>query len=161
MTFYWESLVFSLVAFGILYYLLNKFAFGPLFNIMEQRRQHVVNEINTAENNRQEASKLLEDQKQSIQEARKEALSIIEQAKQTSSKQADEIIVKAKSEAVRIKDDAVKDIENEKNKAINELRDEVGALSILIASKIVEKQIDEPSQKQLIDKYLQEVGGNL
>ncbi|XEC95316.1 F0F1 ATP synthase subunit B [Paenibacillus tarimensis] len=158
MDFYWESTVFAIVAFGILYWLLNKYAFGPLFGIMEKRRELVQEQITTAENNRKQAEQHLSEQKQALEQARKEAYEIIEQAKVTSNKQADEIVQSAKSEAVRLKDEAVKDIESEKNKAIAALRGEVSGMSVKIASKILEKQIDEKSQAQLVDKYLQEVG---
>lgn len=92
---------------------------------------------------------------------RKEAYDIIEQAKQTGSKQADDIVRAAGAEAARLKDEALKDIENEKNKAVAALRSQVGAMSVLIASKIIEKQIDEKSQEQLVEHYLKEVGGNV
>ncbi|MDF2815822.1 MAG: synthase subunit, partial [Paenibacillus sp.] len=93
--------------------------------------------------------------------ARKDAYDLIEQAKVTSVRQADEILAQAKEEATRIKNEAVKDIENEKNKAIASLRSQVSAMSVLIASKIIDKQVDEKSQQELIDQYLKQVGGNV
>jgi F-type H+-transporting ATPase subunit b len=156
----WSTFFIQIVAFLILYLLLQKFAFGPLFGMMEKRRQLVKDQIQTAENNRKQAEQLLEEQKQALQQTRKEAHDIIEQAKQTSSKQADEIMTAARQEATRVKEEAIRDIENEKNKAVAALRSQVSAMSVLIASKIIEKQIDEKSQEQLVEHYLQEVGGN-
>jgi len=160
MGWHWESFVFAIVAFLILYALLNKYAFGPLFGIMEQRRRMLSEQITSTEQNRREAEQLLAEQKQALQDVRKEAQEILEQARKTSGKQGDEIIEHAKAEATRLKDEALKDIENEKNKAIAALRSQVSAMSVMIASKIIEKQIDEKSQEQLIDQYLKEVGGN-
>lgn len=154
----WSSLIIQLIAFGILLYLLKRYAFGPLLGIMEQRRQYVAEQIANAETSKKEAEQQLEQQKQALQEARKEAYDIIEQAKVTSSKQADDIIQVAKSESTRLKDEAVKDIESEKNKAVAALREEVGGISVKIASKIIEKQVDEKSQEQLVNQYLKEVG---
>lgn len=156
---YWESIVFSGVAFLILLFLLNKFAFGPLFSVMEKRREIVLAELNEAEKNRKESSQLLNEQKQEMDKAREEAFRLIEEAKQTSSRQADAILKDASSDAERIKKDALKEIESEKNKAVAQLRSQVSAMSVMIASKIIDKQIDEKSNKELIDKYLQEVGG--
>jgi F-type H+-transporting ATPase subunit b len=156
----WSTFFIQIVAFLILYFLLQKFAFGPLFGMMEKRRQFVKDQIQTAENNRKQAEQVLEEQKQALQQTRKEAHDIIEQAKQTSSKQADEIMAAARAEATRVKEEAIRDIENEKNKAVAALRSQVSAMSVLIASKIIEKQIDEKSQEQLVEHYLQEVGGN-
>ncbi|OXM86409.1 F0F1 ATP synthase subunit B [Paenibacillus rigui] len=156
----WSTFFIQIVAFLILYLLLQKLAFGPLFGMMEKRRQLVKDQIQTAENSRKQAEQLLEEQKQALQQTRKEAHDIIEQAKQTSTKQADEIVAAARAEAARVKEEAVRDIENEKNKAVAALRSQVSAMSVLIASKIIEKQIDEKSQEQLVEHYLKEVGGN-
>jgi len=155
---HWESTVYAMLAFGILYWLLSKYAFGPLFGIMEQRRKLVQEQMNSAETSRKDAAKHLEEQKQALQQARKEAYDIIEQAKLTSSKQADEIVQTAKAEANRLKENAVQDIASEKNKAIAALRGEVSGISVQIASKIIENQIDEKSQEKLVDQYLKEVG---
>jgi F-type H+-transporting ATPase subunit b len=157
----WSTFFIQIIAFLFLYVLLSKFAFGPLFGMMEKRRQMVKDQLQTADNNRKQAEQLLEEQKQALQQARKEAYEIIEQAKQTSSKQADEIIIAARAETNRLKDEALQDIESEKNKAVAALRSQVSAMSVMIASKIIEKQIDEKSQQELVEHYLKEVGGNV
>ncbi|ALS26033.1 F0F1 ATP synthase subunit B [Paenibacillus cisolokensis] len=158
MSWHWETFVFAIVAFGILYWLLNKYAFGPLFGIMEKRRQLVLEQMNAAEASRKQAESQMAEQKAALEQARKEAYEIIEQSRLTSSKQAEEIVQSAKAEAARLKEEALKDIESEKNKAIAALRNEVGGMSVKIASKIIEKQIDEKSQEQLVNQYLKEVG---
>ncbi|WP_276353476.1 F0F1 ATP synthase subunit B [Cohnella caldifontis] len=158
MNFVWENFVIQLVAFLILFLLLQRFAFKPLFGIMEKRRQSVLEQMENAQKNRDEANKFIEEQKQALQQARKEAYDIIEQAKSTGSKQADAIIEAARGEASRLKEEALRDIENEKNKAVAALRAQVSGLSVLIASKIIEKQVDEQTQQQLVEQYLQEVG---
>jgi F-type H+-transporting ATPase subunit b len=157
----WSTFFIQIIAFLVLYLLLSKYAFGPLFGMMEKRRQMVKDQIQTAENSRKQSEQLLEEQKQALQQARKEAYDIIEQAKQTSTKQADEIILAARNETIRQKDEALQDIESEKNKAVAALRSQVSAMSVMIASKIIEKQIDEKSQEQLVEHYLKEVGGDL
>lgn len=161
MALHWESFVFAFIAIIVLYVLLNKYAFGPLFGIMEQRSAQIKDQMQSAENSRTEALRLLEEQKQAIQSARKDAYDLIEQAKVTSVRQADDILTQAKDEANRIKNDALKDIESEKNKAVAALRGQVGAMSVMIASKIIDKQVDEKSQQELIDQYLKQVGGNV
>lgn len=157
----WESLVISGIAFVILYLLLKRYAFGPLFSIMEKRQQMVEEQISTAEKNRAESEKLLAEQKAAIQQAKKEAYDIIEQARISSTKEADSLLAKAKEDAERLTQDALKDIEAEKNKAVIALRSQVSALSVLIASKIIEKQVDEKSQQALVDQYLKKVGDNV
>jgi len=157
--FHWESTVYALVAFAILYWLLNKYAFGPLIGMMEKRRQRVLEEMEKAEADRKKAEQLLAEQTEALQTARKEAYEVLEKARQTSSKQADDLIREARAEAARLKEDALRDIENEKQKAMADLRTQVGELSVLIASKIIEKEVDAKEQEALIREHLEGAGG--
>ena len=159
MGFYWESFVFAIIAFVILMWLLNKYAFGPLIEVMEKRRERVLNEQKEAEASRKEAERLLAEQRKALEEVRDQAAKMFEQARQSSAREAEEIIAKATEEAARIKEEALRDIENEKKKAVAAVRSQVSALSVMIASKIIEKQIDEKTQEQLISEYLDKVGG--
>lgn len=160
MTFVWENTVIALIAIGILYYLLNKYAFGPLFSVMEKRRELVQQQLSEAAQTREQATAFVEEQKAALQQARKDAYDIIEQSKQTSSKQAAQMLEQAKDEATRLKNEAVRDIQSEKNRAVEQLRSEVGAVSVKIASKLIEKEVSEDKvQEELVDQYLKEVGG--
>ncbi len=155
------TFLITILAFGLLYYFLNKYAFGPLFGMMEKRRQLVLDQLSNAEENQSKAKKLVEDQTKALEDVRKEAYNILEQARIMSNKQSNDAAAAAKEDAARIKKEAIQDIENEKNKAIAALRSQVSGLSVLIASKIIEKQVDEQSQKELIDQYLQKSGGQV
>lgn len=160
MTIVWTNIVFSIVAFVILYLLLSKFAFSKLFGIMEQRRQMVLQQMDEAAKTREQAVAYVEEQKQALQQARQEAQAIIQQSQATSNNQVDKILDQAKTEAARLKDEAVRDIESEKNKAVEALRSELGTASVRIASKLLEKEVQtDGEQEQLVDQYLKEVGG--
>ncbi|WMT40707.1 F0F1 ATP synthase subunit B [Paenibacillus sp. D2_2] len=160
MNFVWENTVISMIAIGILYWLLNKYAFGPLFSVMEKRRELVKQQLDEAAQTREQAHTFVEEQKAALQDARKEAYEIIEQSKQTSNKQAAHIMEEAKSEASRLKNEAIRDIQSEKNKAVEQLRSELGSASVKIASKLIEQEVSEDKvQGELVDKYLKEVGG--
>lgn len=158
MHFVWTSTVVTLVSFLILYFLLNRYAFGPLMSVMEKRRELVLSQLNEAAETRSEAAAYVEQQKEALQQARQEAYEILEQSRQTSSKQADALIAQAKDETARLKDEALRDIDSEKNKAMAALRGEVGRVSVQIASKLIEKEIDEKANENLVDQYLKDVG---
>ena len=144
--------------FIILLALLKKFAWGPLMGIMKQREEHVANEIDTAEKSRKEAQELLEEQRNLLKEARKEAQELIENAKKQGEIQREEIIVAARAEAERLKETAKLEIEQQKEKAVAALREQVASLSVLIASKVIEKELNEEDQEKLINEYIQEAG---
>ena len=152
------DVVATLVIFVILMVLLKKFAWGPLMGIMQQREELVSSEIEAAENARKESSKLLEEQKSLLKEARTEAQSIIESAKKQADIQREEIVAAAREEATRLKDSAVREIETEKEKAIASVREEVVSLSVLAASKVLGKEISEADNSALIKETIAKAG---
>jgi F-type H+-transporting ATPase subunit b len=153
--------LFSLFTFVILLLLLRRFAWGPIVEQMRKRENHISNEIETAENHRQEAEKYLEEQRVEMEKAREEAQSIIETSRKTAQEQSKEIIRESHEEANRMKDNALADITREREQAVEALRAQVGQLSVLIATKIIEKELDEEEQEKLIQEYVQESGGRL
>jgi F-type H+-transporting ATPase subunit b len=154
----WGDILFQLFIFIVLLALLKKFAWGPLMGIMDEREKHVANEITAAENSRLEAKKLLEEQRSLLKEARTEAQGLIENAKKQGDIQREEIIVVARSEAERIKESAKLEIEQQKEKAVAAIREQVASLSVLIASKVIEKELSAADQDKLINDYIQEAG---
>lgn len=160
MTVLWENIIITMLAFGILYWLLNKFAFGKLFEVMEKRRELVLGQLEEAKQTREQANTYVEEQKEALSQARQEAYEIIEQSKQSSSKQARDLLEQAKQDATRLKNEAVRDIENERNKAVESLRGEIGAFSVNIASKLIEREVENnpEEQEKLVNQYLKEVG---
>jgi len=152
------DILFQLVMFIILMALITKFAWGPLMGIMKQREEHIANEIGAAEQSRTEAKKLLEEQRDLLKEARNEAQSLIESAKKQGDVQREEIIVAARAESERLKDSAKLEIEQQKEKAVAAIREQVASLSVLIASKVIEKELSAEDQEKLINEYIQEVG---
>lgn len=155
------NFLIQIVAFGVLLLLLKKYAFGPLVGMMEKRRQGIEADINSAEKNRAEAEQFLKDQTEELKKARLEAHEIIENAKAVSVKQANDIVEAARAESERLKEQALQDIKLEKEKAVAELRDQVGVLSVMIASKIIEKELDQQGQAKLVDDMMKQVGESL
>lgn len=152
------DIIYQLAAFIILLILLRKYAFGPLMGIMKQREKHISNEIEAAEKSRKEAERFAAEQSEALKGARQDAQELIENAKKLGEQQQKEIIEAAKAEATRLKDSAVKEIQQEKDRAISALREQVASLSVLIASKVIEKELSEQDQQKLIDEYIKEVG---
>ncbi|MES1027342.1 F0F1 ATP synthase subunit B [Bacillus velezensis] len=152
------DILFQLLAMLVLLALLKKFALGPLLNIMKQREDHIAGEITSAEERNKEAQKLIEEQRVLLKEAKQESQSLIENAKKLGEKQKEDIIQAARAESERLKEAARTEIVKEKERAVSALREQVASLSVLIASKVIEKELDEQAQEQLIQDYLKEVG---
>lgn len=152
------DIIFQLLVFIVLLALLKKFAWGPLMGIMKQREELIASEITAAENSRLEASKLLEEQRNLLKEARTDAQNLMENAKKQGEVQREEIIATARTEADRLKEAAKLEIEQQKEKAVSAIREQVASLSVLIASKVIEKELNAADQDKLINEYIQEAG---
>lgn len=152
------TMLFQLLAFIALMLLVVKFAFKPLSEMMKKREDHIQNQIESAEENRKQAEVYLEKQKKALEEARLEAKEMLERAKAQKEREAEEIIAKAQERAERMIQEATKEIEREKEKAIASLRDEVGSLSVQLAAKLLQKELDEKGQTKLVESYLEQVG---
>ncbi len=152
------DVIFQLIMFIILLAIVKKFAWGPLMGMMKQREEFVANEIESAEKSRQEAAKYLEEQRVLLKEARTEAQELIENAKKQADIQREDIIVSARSEAGRLKESAKLEIEQQKENAVAAIKEQVASLSVLIASKVIEKELSEKDQQKFINDYIQEVG---
>ncbi|WP_379970662.1 F0F1 ATP synthase subunit B [Ectobacillus sp. sgz5001026] len=152
------TMIYQLVIFLILLALLRKYAFGPLMNIMKQREEHIASELEAAEQNNSESKKLVAEQREFMKQSKIEAQELIERAKKQAEEQREGIVVAAKAEAETIKDAALSEIKREKEHAIAALQEQVASLSVLIASKVIEKELKEEDQAKLIRDYMNEVG---
>lgn len=155
------DMIVQLFFFLLLLFLVKKFAWGPLMNVMQKREEYVANEIDAAEKSRAEAALASEEAAAQLKQTKQEAQKMIEDAKIAGIKQEENIIESARTEADRIKEAAKEEIQNEKEKALQALQDKVGSLSVLIASKVIEKEISAQDQDKLINEYIKEVGEEL
>lgn len=155
---YIGNMIVMIVFFILLMAILKKVAWGPLMDVMEQRENFVANEIETAEKNRVEAEAAVKEATAQLNATKQEAQQMIADAKGAGEKQEADIIEAARKEAARIKEAAKEDIQNEKEKALQELQDQVASLSVLVASKVIEKEISVQDQGTLIDDYIKQVG---
>ena len=152
------DMIVMLLFFVILVALVSKFAWGPVMDMMKKREDYVANEIEAAEKSRQEAEKASKEAVERLNQTKQEAQQIIEDARTAGIKQEQDIIASAKKEAERIKIAAQEEIQSEKEKALQALQDKVASLSVLIASKVIEKEISAQDQDKLIADYIKEVG---
>ncbi|OIJ11746.1 ATP synthase F0 subunit B [Anaerobacillus alkalilacustris] len=157
----WINAFYQLIVFFILLMLLKKYAFGPVIAMMQKREEHIANQISSAEKNREQAETYLAEQREEIKRAREEAQNIIANAKKISEQQTQEMIQAAKEESDRMKEIALAEIKREKEQAVSTLREQVASLSVLVATKVIERELDEKSQEKLIADYLKEVGEEL
>ncbi|WP_232697900.1 F0F1 ATP synthase subunit B [Brevibacillus daliensis] len=161
LTLEWGSMLFQFIAFLILLVIVRKFAVGPVTKIMETRRQNIASEIEAAEKNRKESEGFIAEQRRLLDEARQETKAILERASKQAQDEEARIKHEALEAAARIKAEATAEIARETEKAKEELRKQMAGLSVMLASKIIEKELDEATQKETIDQFLKQVGDRL
>ncbi|GBE57182.1 ATP synthase subunit b, sodium ion specific [bacterium BMS3Abin01] len=150
-------MIWTLITFVVLLLVLKKFAFGPIQNMIDNRRNAIAESIEAAENTRREAERLLAEYRESIANAKREAEEIIERAHKVGESTKNDIVNEARDLAQKEVDDARKQIQRETRKAIRELKDEVADLAILAAGKVTSKSINKEDHLRLVDEALSEV----
>ena len=139
-------------------YLIKKFLFKPINDILAKRQELADRAIREARDAQTKADSLKEQYESSLTNAHAEAAQIVSDAQREAQNKADTMVREAQEEVADIKARAAADIEQEKKKAINEAKDEIGSLAMDIAGKVVEKEINEADHKKLIDDFLNKVG---
>ncbi|MCH4336966.1 F0F1 ATP synthase subunit B [Staphylococcus haemolyticus] len=154
----WGTVIVTVITFAILLALLKKFAWGPLKEVMDKRERDINRDIDEAEEAKLNAQKLEEENKKTLKQTQDEVQRILEDARVQARKQHEEIIHEANIRANGMIETAQSEINSEKERALTDINNQVSELSVLIASKVLQKEISEQDQKELVDKYLKEAG---
>lgn len=151
----WTALNVFILFFGLSYLLFN-----PVRNVLEKRKQKIAGELEQAATDKKEAAALKAEYETKLKEVSKEADGILEAARKKAKAKEAEIVEETKAEAARIMDRTNREIELEKKKAVDEMKQEVVAIASMMAGKVVAASIDTTIQDTLIEETLKEMGEN-
>jgi len=149
---FWTLVTFILVAL-----LLRRVAWGPILKVVDEREKAIAASIESAKRERAEAERLLAEQKDAIQKARTEAAEMMRRNAEDVEKLRNELVAKARAEAESHKMDALREIENERMRAVNDVKKTAAELAIQITEKLLNRELDDKTQKDLANQYLAEV----
>ena len=153
----WGLQIWTLVSFVVLLALLAKFAFKPIAQALDRRSEAIKKSIEEAEKQRAEAKKLMDDYQKQLAEARTEANQIIEEARGLGENVRKEVVEKANAEASALLQRSQEELQRQKEKGVQELKDTVASLSVQIASKVIGKEVNEATHHQLIENLIQDL----
>ena len=136
----------------------KKFLLKPIKQVIADRKAKADSEIADAQKLRTEAEAMKAEYEQNLQNARTEANQIVTAAQKTATARSEEIVGEARAQAAALKQKAEADIAQERKRAVNEVKDEIGGIAMEIASKVVEREISEKDHKDLIDEFIKNVG---
>ena len=136
----------------------KKLLLNPVKKVIAERKAKADSQIADAEKLRTEAEAMKAEYEQNLQNARNEANQIVASAQKTAAARSEELLGEARAQAAALKQKAEADIAQERKKAVNEVKDEIGGMAMEIASKVVEREISEKDHKDLIDEFIKNVG---
>ena len=151
---------FILIAgsFLLLIFLVKKYAWGNITSILDARAEKITNDIDEAEAARKKAEELAAKREAELAGSRQEATTILETAKEPAEKNKAHILSEANQEALRLKEKAQLEISQNKEEAMNSIKGDVADLTVNLAGKLLSQQLDSEGHRQLIDRYLNELG---
>ena len=136
----------------------KKLLLNPVKKVIAERKAKADSQIADAQKLRTEAEAMKAEYEQNLQNARTEANQIVAAAQKTATARSEELLGEARAQAAALKQKAEADIAQERKKAVNEVKDEIGGMAMEIASKVVEREIREADHKDLIDEFIKKVG---
>lgn len=139
-------------------YLIKRFLFKPVYEILEKRRAAADAEIIQAEETKAKAEAIRAEYERNMQDARQKANEILDSARNTAAIQSEKILKEAQDQTFAMKNKAEKEIAQEKKKAVNEVKGEIGDMAVEIAAKVIEREINEKDHEKLIDEFISNVG---
>lgn len=145
-------------SFILLLVLIKKFAWSNITGIFEERAEKIASDIDRAKEARQKAEVLAQKREDELAGSRKEAKTIIENAKETAEQSKANILADAKLEAGHLKEKANQEIAQNKVEALQSVKGEVADLTISLAGKIISQNLDSHAHKALIDQYIDQLG---
>ena len=150
-------MIWTIIAFAITFFVLKRYAFGPIQKLIDQRRDYIRDSIEQADHAREEARDLLEEHRKLIGQAKSEAEGILAEARKIADSQRERMRDEIEEDRQRRLEETTRQIEQATQQALGEIRREVASLSLIAAEKITRKSLTDDDQRRLIDEALSEI----
>lgn len=152
---FFSSLIFwELLSFGILFFVLYKFAFPGILSVLEEREKKIKDSLDQAERHRAESERALKTYEAKLSAAAKEAEALLAAAQERAQRLLDENEQRMSTEAERIKGEATREIDHERRKAVQDIRNQTTELALLVAEKVVQRSLTDADHRKFADEAL-------
>lgn len=148
------TMLWQLFNFFVLLFLLRKFLYSPIKEILDKRAAQINGDLDDAEARRKEAEEIKAKYEQKLKNAHSEAQEIVDNAETRANKKAKDIINEAEEKAEKLKAKKLEEIEQAKKEAAAELRDSIADYTVLAANKLIREQLDEEKHQQMIMDFI-------
>lgn len=150
-------MVWTLIAFGLTFFILRRYAFGPIQKLIDERRDRIREALDEADKARQEARELRELTQSEREEAKAERERILEDSRRQAQAQLEQSRAQADEDLKRRLEENKREIEAENRRMAEQIRRDVVELTLLAAEKVTGKSLDADDQRRLIDETIEEV----
>ncbi len=144
-------MIWTLISFGITFFVLKRYAFGPIQKTIDERRDRIRQSIVEAERARDEARKLLEEHRGLIGQAKSEAEEILAEARRVAEAQRERVKEETEADRQRRIEETKRRIEAETQRALGRIRAEVAELTLVATAKVAGKVLDDEDHRRLIE----------
>ncbi len=152
------QLLTTAVGFLLFVWVLAKFAWGPILNLLDQRREKIESDFKAAESNLAESEQLKHEFELKLSDIKVIEREKVQEAVKKGEQLSESIVTKARHQAEEVKHKAEQDIDMELHKAQLELRDSVVDMAIGAAEKVIGERLDDELHRKLILQYIEQVG---
>lgn len=152
------TMIFAWCNLLVLYLFLKKLLFKPIKNMIDSRQKEIDDMYSDAERSRESAAALKAEYEEKIVHANEESEEILKKAVRKAQLREEEILADANKKAARTLERATEQVELEKKRAINEVKNEVSDMAISIAAAVIERDVKEDEHKALIDEFINKMG---
>ena len=152
------SLIFwSVLSFGILFFVLKKFAFPPILEALEMREKKIRTDIEDSERLKNEAQEIKIELEETLKAAHGKAETIIQLAHDESKKAQEKSLQETEAKVRQIQKDAEQEVLNSRNKLLQEVRSYAAALTIASTEKFLKKALGDEDKKKLVEESIEQV----
>jgi F-type H+-transporting ATPase subunit b len=150
-------MIWTIICFAIAFYVLRRYAFGPIQAAIDERRQRIRRSLDEADKARDEARRLLEEHRALIGQARGQAEEILAEARRVAESMAHRVREETEADRQRRLDETKRQIEAETHRALQQIRAEVAELTLIATSKVAGKVLDDSDHKRLIEDAIKDL----
>jgi F-type H+-transporting ATPase subunit b len=150
-------MIWTLIAFAITFFVLKRFAFGPIQKTIDERRARILASVEEADRAREEARALLEQHRALIEQAKGGAAEILADARKVADAQIERVKQESESDRQRRLEETRRQIESETKRSLDQIRSEIADLTLEATSRVTGKVLDAEDQRRLIDEAIAEL----
>ena len=150
--------LFTLLNTLVLFFVLKKFLFKPVMKMIRDRQQEIDDMYRKADGAASQAEELRSEYERKLNEAAQTSERMVKEAMARGQSREEEILRNANAQAAAIRQKAEQDIQRQKQKVLNDAKDEISVIAIDIAGKVVGRQLNDADQSRLVDDFIDRLG---